>query len=75
MHHREVHRAGDERAWWKAAGIDPMKVARKFWKETRVNEGRIKPNEMPQGAAADLASQSHGGDNRMPTAPAAPHEP
>jgi hypothetical protein len=44
MHHREVHRAGDERAWWKAANIDPLKVARKFWKDTRLNEGRIAPN-------------------------------
>jgi hypothetical protein len=24
-HHRAVHRAGDEQAWWKAAGIDPAK--------------------------------------------------
>jgi len=44
MHHREVHRAGDERAWWKAAGIDPLKVAGKLWKEARVNEGRLTPN-------------------------------
>ena len=44
MHHREVHRASDERAWWKAAGIDPLKVAHKLWKEARVNEGRIAPN-------------------------------
>jgi hypothetical protein len=44
MHHREVHRAGDERAWWKAANIDPLKVAHKFWKDTRLNEGRIAPN-------------------------------
>jgi hypothetical protein len=41
VHHREVHRVGDERAWWKHAGIDPLKVARKLWKETRVNEGRL----------------------------------
>jgi hypothetical protein len=44
MHHREVHRASDERAWWKAANIDPLRVARKFWKDTRLNEGRIAPN-------------------------------
>ena len=44
MHHREVHRAGDERAWWKAAGIDPLKVAHKLWEEARVNEGRVAPN-------------------------------
>src|SRR5262245_34882169 len=30
IHHRAAHRAGDERAWWKVAGIDPLKVARKL---------------------------------------------
>src|SRR5436190_10921236 len=34
-HHRAVHRAGDEKAWWKAAGIDPVKVARQLWVKTR----------------------------------------
>jgi hypothetical protein len=35
LHHRAAHRAGDEQAWWKAAGIDPIKVACKLWQETR----------------------------------------
>jgi len=35
VHHRASHRAGNERAWWKAAGIDPIRVARKLWQETR----------------------------------------
>jgi hypothetical protein len=43
-HHRAVHRARDERAWWQAAGIDPIKVARKLWKDTRIDEGRIDPD-------------------------------
>jgi ERF superfamily len=34
-HHRAVHRARNERAWWKQAGIDPIKVARRLWKQTR----------------------------------------
>jgi ERF superfamily protein len=34
-HHRAVHRASDERAWWQAAGIDPVEVAHKLWKTTR----------------------------------------
>jgi ERF superfamily len=34
-HHRSVHRSRDERAWWRQAGIDPIKVARRLWKETR----------------------------------------
>jgi ERF superfamily len=38
VHHRAAHRAGDEHAWWKAAGIDPLRVARKLWKQTRGNE-------------------------------------
>jgi hypothetical protein len=42
-HHRSVHRAGDEQAWWQTAGIDPLKVARKLWKHTRTDEGRTAP--------------------------------
>jgi hypothetical protein len=38
IHHRAVHRSGDERAWWKATGIDPLKVARKLWKDTLVSK-------------------------------------
>jgi hypothetical protein len=37
-HHRAVHRAGDEQAWWKAAGIDPVKVARQLWRQTRLDD-------------------------------------
>jgi hypothetical protein len=54
VHHRAVHRAGDERAWWKQAGIDPIKVARKLWSRTRAKEGRIGPHRPEH--AADSAS-------------------
>src|SRR5262249_37907152 len=37
-HHRAVHRASDEQAWWKAAGIDPVKVARQLWWQTRLDD-------------------------------------
>jgi hypothetical protein len=37
-HHRAVHRAGDEQAWWRAAGIDPVKVARQLWRQTRLDD-------------------------------------
>ena len=52
-HHRAAHRAGDERAWWKASGIDPITAARKLWKQTRMNEGRVGPDRMVQAADAD----------------------
>ena len=34
-HHREIHRSGDEAAWWKNAGVDPTITARTLWLETR----------------------------------------
>jgi hypothetical protein len=37
-HHRAVHRASNEQAWWKAAGIDPVKVARQLWRQTRLDD-------------------------------------
>jgi hypothetical protein len=58
VHHRAAHRAGDECAWWKAAAIDPMKFARRLWKETRVNEGRVPPDAITQTPQAGLALSS-----------------
>jgi hypothetical protein len=34
-HHREVHRFGDEAAWWRKAGIDATVAARTLWLETK----------------------------------------
>jgi hypothetical protein len=34
-HHREVHRCGDEAAWWNKTGIDPTLPARALWLENR----------------------------------------
>jgi hypothetical protein len=67
VHHRAVHRARDERAWWQAAGIDPIKIARKLWKDTRIDEGRIEPEGTPQAAAVDRGPQP-GGDVLEPPA-------
>jgi hypothetical protein len=33
-HHREVHRCGDEAAWWNKTGIDPSTAARVLWLKT-----------------------------------------
>ena len=33
-HHREVHRCGDETAWWNKTGIDPSLNARTLWLTT-----------------------------------------
>jgi hypothetical protein len=33
-HHREVHRYGDETAWWAKIGLDPLGTARSLWLES-----------------------------------------
>ena len=58
VHHRAAHREGDERAWWKAAGIDPVKFARRLWKQTRVKEGRLPADQIMQTPQSSLALNS-----------------
>jgi hypothetical protein len=33
-HHREIHRCGNEAAWWKKVGVDPTVPARALWLES-----------------------------------------
>jgi hypothetical protein len=49
-HHRAVHRASDEQAWWKAAGIDPVKAAGQLWRQTQLNDPRD-PHQPPVAIA------------------------
>ena len=34
LHHRELHRRGDERAWWERQAIDPLFIAATLWAKT-----------------------------------------
>ena len=54
-HHRAVHRTRDERAWWKQADIDPIKIARRLWKQTHgIHRRQSQRSEVhrPHGATA-----------------------
>jgi ERF superfamily len=56
-HHRAVHRSRDERAWWRQAGIDPIKVARRLWKETRgLGQRRSQRPALPRPHAITASS-------------------
>jgi hypothetical protein len=61
-HHRAVHRAGDEQAWWNAAGIDPVKAACQLWRQTRLNDPQDRhltgPTARPE--TRSIASASDG---------------
>jgi ERF superfamily len=59
VHHRELHRQGDEAAWWGKLSIDPVPVALKLWQHTRVNGTAIPISGGTElgSAVATLASQ------------------
>jgi hypothetical protein len=61
-HHRTVQRAGDEQAWWTAAGIDPVKVARQLWRQTRLNDpqDRHQPGLAARPGTRSIAAVSDG---------------
>jgi hypothetical protein len=40
LHHRELHRYGDETAWWAGINIDPL-----LWRQAR-------PGQLPNGGLA-----------------------
>ncbi len=50
LHHRELHRRGDERLWWDKQGIDPLPVAASLWEITHAVDT----------AAAELAGDRNG---------------
>jgi hypothetical protein len=49
-HHREVHRCGDEAAWWKKTGIDPTAAARVLW---------LKTHPLPSPSGAKLQNEAN----------------
>jgi hypothetical protein len=65
VHHRELHRSGDEAAWWRRLNIDPLPVALRLWQQTRGN-GELAPSTegVTQARAAktpDTAAQERTG--------------
>jgi hypothetical protein len=60
VHHRAVHRVGDERAWWKAIGIEPAPFAQRLWQQTRGTEtsqlGPVGGEAAPSVSAAVAAA-------------------
>jgi hypothetical protein len=68
-HHREVHRCGDEAAWWRKAGFDPMTSARALWLHTHPLP------EMPEAISVEdaLAEASVNPDVNRPIAADGPN--
>jgi hypothetical protein len=73
-HHREIHRYGDEAAWWSKHRLDPLTVASALWREAHPLP--VKPQRSgSEGSAADLQNIANGEDVDGQTAiPARPHD-
>ena len=63
IHHRELHRSGDEAAWWEKLNIDPLPVALRLWQHTRPRGDELTPSEgiapanEPRGAALKITHE------------------
>jgi hypothetical protein len=58
-HHRDLHRSGSEYLWWENVGIDPLKVARKLWRKTRLNGSAEPPARQLRSRGS--GAQEHAG--------------
>ena len=50
---RELHRQGNERAWWRGHGIDPLDIAATLWARTNP----LEPAEADIAGDTDLPSR------------------
>jgi hypothetical protein len=41
LHHDELHKRGDEHAWWQSRGIDPVPIALGLWRASRHPASRL----------------------------------
>ena len=65
-HHREVHRSGDEAAWWSKAGIDPIGAARTLWTETHPLRPVAEAPNPDQATASRAATSDSTSVPRLP---------
>ena len=40
-HHRQLHQAGNEMAWWEKLNVKPLDVAKGLWEETHPKSAAV----------------------------------
>ena len=61
VHHRELHRIGDERSWWNQLNIDPVPIAFRFWQQTRGVASEASDQPKAQIADASIGQEREPG--------------
>jgi hypothetical protein len=61
LHHRELHRYGDEASWWAAVSIDPLPIALGLWKrsELGVITEHCQTGENSSSLRATISNRNH----------------
>jgi hypothetical protein len=52
-HHRELHRRGNEAAWWRSIKIEPLPAAYRLWQHSRLNGSAAKMAERLTSISAE----------------------
>jgi ERF superfamily len=50
VHHRELHRCGDEAEWWNRSGIDPLAIASAMWAQSHAPRAGIESVKLREAA-------------------------
>ena len=66
-HHREVHRYGDEAAWWTKCDLDPLITAANLWRQTHPLPARPHWSDS-DGSVVDVQNIANGKDAGVQTA-------
>ena len=65
-HHREVHRSGDERSWWRKPAIDPLAAARTLWLQTHPLPRAAARNELADSGTRERKASDTDGTELWP---------
>jgi hypothetical protein len=57
LHHRELHRYGDEASWWAAIGIDPLPIALRLWRRSQLG-ATAGDRQSEQNASLSIGGES-----------------
>ena len=55
IHHRELHRSGDELGWWQRLNIDPVPVALRLWEHSQAD---VAPAPIREGVTQAQAAKT-----------------
>jgi hypothetical protein len=61
-HHRQLHQAGNEVAWWKNFEIDALETARTLWEQTHPRGAASNPTVDQQTSGENVNSRNAGSE-------------